>query len=126
MEADVKTLIESMPETTLAAKLRALMPAIDQRIRDGVSYKDIVDALNLHGGLATPVKFQTFRSYLFRYRKKAARVQPRSAETGGRFDPGGPGPSVPRISNASDLKRLRNEEVDLEELSRIGRNRGGG
>lgn len=126
---DWEALIETIPEATLAAKLRALMPAIDQRINDGVRHQDIVDALNAHGGLAAEVKLQTFRSYLFRYRRAARASRGNEEVRGGRWAAQA-APALPAVSSAartpSDLKRLRNEEVDLEELSRIGRNKRGG
>ncbi len=125
---DLEALIGTIPETTLAARLRALMPIIDQRIKDGVSHQDVVDALNAHGGLATKVKLQTFRSYLFRYRKKARTARADGGAQGARTAAQG-APATPLASmaarNPSDLKRLRNEEVDLDELSRIGKNKRG-
>jgi hypothetical protein len=127
---ELEALIEGVPQTTLAAKLRALMPGIDQRIKDGVRHQDIVDVLNLHGGLGTQLKLRTFRSYLFRYRKKTTATgadgRPRRPATRARVTPGAPVASVPLVRNASDLKRLREQEVDLDELSRIGKNQAGG
>ena len=126
---DLQALVTTAAQTTLAGKLRALMPAIDQRIKNGVSHKEIVNLLNRHGGLATEVKLKTFRSYLFRYRKKARGVQEPAAEKGGSASCAvrvAPVARTPVIRNASDLRRLRNEEVDLDALSRIGRNQRGG
>jgi hypothetical protein len=126
---DLEALIESVPQTTLAARLRALMPAIDRRVNDGVSHQAIVDALNLHASLPTELKLQTFRSYLFRFRRttRARRVdgEPQKEGTAARADPAPPVPGK-LVRNASDLKRLRRQEVDLDELSRIGKNQDGG
>ncbi len=126
---ELEALIAGVAQTTLAGKLRALMPVIDQRIKDGVSHQEIIDALNRHGGFATQVKLQTFRSYLFRYRKKTSATSDEALRKRGTAARGAQGTPVARstlIRNASDLRRLRNEEVDLEALSRIGRNQGRG
>lgn len=62
----MKNLIASIPGKTLAAKLRALMPEIDDRIKAGVQHQEIIDVLNEQG---FNVNLNTFRSYLYRYRK---------------------------------------------------------
>ena len=108
---ELEALIAGVAQTTLAGKLRALMP------------------LNRHGGFATQVKLQTFRSYLFRYRKKTSATSDEALRKRGTAARGAQGTPVARstlIRNASDLRRLRNEEVDLDALSRIGRNQGRG
>lgn len=63
----LKGLIEGIPGKTLAAKLRFLMPEIDRRVREGVQHEEIVETLNTHG---FDVNLNTFRSYLYRYRKQ--------------------------------------------------------
>ncbi|WP_143132892.1 hypothetical protein [Brucella cytisi] len=63
----IKELFDSIPGNTKAAKLRAMMPEIDRRIREGVDHQAIVDTLNEHGFNMT---LNTFRSNLFRYRKR--------------------------------------------------------
>jgi hypothetical protein len=128
---DLNAVIESIPGRSLAAKLRQLLPLIDERIKSGVRLQDIVEALNRHGGLNAEVKASTLRSYVCRYRKamgaprlvdgapsQETRVALVARET--------PPMSVSKVRNASDLKRLRNQEVDLDELSRIGKGQTGG
>lgn len=63
----LKGLIEGIPGKTLAAKLRGLMPEIDKRVREGVQHEEIIDTLNANG---FDLNLNTFRSYLYRYRKK--------------------------------------------------------
>lgn len=63
----LKGLIEGIPGKTLAAKLRGLMPEIDRRVREGVQHEEIIETLNANG---FNLNLNTFRSYLYRYRKK--------------------------------------------------------
>lgn len=63
----LKKLIEGIPGKTLAAKLRQIMPEIDGRVREGVQHQEIIEALNENG---FDLNLNTFRSYLYRYRKK--------------------------------------------------------
>lgn len=64
---DLKALIESIPGRTVAARLRRIMPEIDRRIREGVQHDEIIETLNAHG---FDLNLNTFRSNLYRYRKK--------------------------------------------------------
>lgn len=64
----LKELVASVSSRTLAARLRAVMPEVDQRVRDGVRYDEIIAVLNANGFV---LNRNTFRSYLYRYRKKA-------------------------------------------------------
>lgn len=70
----IKQLIEGIPGKTLAAKLRTIMPEIDRRIREGVQHDEILAALNQNG---FDLNLNTFRSNLYRYRKKM-RSEPKS------------------------------------------------
>lgn len=63
----LKELIKSIPGKTLAAKLRTVMPEIDARVRSGVQHQEIIETLNEQG---FDINLNTFRSYLYRYRKK--------------------------------------------------------
>jgi len=65
---DARALIEAVPTSSLASKLRTLMPAIGRRIGAGVHAQDIVGALNDSGAFGTEVKLTTLRTYLQRYR----------------------------------------------------------
>lgn len=65
----LKSLIQGIPGKTLAAKLRTIMPEIDRRVREGVQHQEIIDALNEQG---FDINLNTFRSYLYRYRKKVS------------------------------------------------------
>ena len=128
---NLTAVIENIPGRTLAAKLRGLLPLIDARIKEGVSYQDIIEALNRHGALNAELKPATLRVYLSRYRKRAsaprvverAPCQQTPAAAAGLAVPSIP---VPKVRNASDLKRLRNEEIDLDALSCIGKGKAGG
>lgn len=50
------------------------MPDILAKIEEGVSHEEIVRALNEEGGLN--LNFNTFRSYLYRYRAKIKQSSP--------------------------------------------------
>lgn len=64
----LKGLVAGIPSATLAAKLRPVMPEIDRRVREGVRHDEIVAALNANG---IALSLNTFRTYLYRWRKKA-------------------------------------------------------
>ncbi len=133
----LRTLIQSLPGRTLAAKLRELMPDINKRIKEGVRHQEIVDALNEHGGFDQEIKLTTLRSYLFRYRKElpaAARRKHRVAPAGeGRAAVGSEArservpaadgtPARPRtVVTPGTLREARDERVDLEALSKLGK-----
>ncbi|MDD2859566.1 MAG: hypothetical protein PHT60_15490 [Acidiphilium sp.] len=67
MTDDLKARIDSLSGSTVAAKLRAVMPDIDRKVRDGVRHEEIIEALEAAG---LSVNLNTFRSYLYRYRRK--------------------------------------------------------
>jgi hypothetical protein len=64
---DLEARIEALTGRTAAARLRAVMPVIDRKVREGVKHEDIVQALEAAG---LRVSLNTFRSYLYRYRKR--------------------------------------------------------
>lgn len=128
---DIKTAILGLPGRTLAAKLRQLMPDIDRRVREGVGHEEIVETLNRHG---IEVKLETFRKYLYRYRKKAksteaalaptekqgASTRPTTAPvTGGKPDIS----PAPPISNKGDLAKARAVDFDLEQLAQAAKDK---
>jgi hypothetical protein len=65
--------LKTVPRTTKAARLRALMPEIERLLSEGVLRQDIIEHLKA-GGL--DLTLETFKTYLFRYRRDR-----RSAET---------------------------------------------
>jgi len=65
---DLEARIEALTGRTAAARLRAIMPVIDRKVREGVRHEDIVAALEAAG---LRVSLNTFRSYLYRYRKRS-------------------------------------------------------
>lgn len=102
----LKNLIRGIPGKTLAAKLRTIMPEIDKRVREGVQHQEIIDVLNEQG---LDINLNTFRSYLYRYRKKAQKEGLRNPEpkppepasaTGGNSSVEGSGEENPRDDKA--------------------------
>ncbi len=67
MSDDLEARIEALTGRTAAARLRAVMPVIDRKVREGVRHEDIVQALAAAG---LRLSLNTFRSYLYRYRKR--------------------------------------------------------
>jgi hypothetical protein len=65
---DLEARIEALTGRTAAARLRAVMPAIDRKVREGVRHEDIVEALQAAG---LNVSLNTFRVNLYRYRKRS-------------------------------------------------------
>ena len=128
---DLKTAILSLPGKTLAAKLRQLMPDIDRRVREGVGHEEIVETLNQHG---LDVKLETFRKYLYRYRKKtkgdataSAPVEKQGATTRTTTATNPVGkpeiPTVRPISNKGELAKAREVDFDLEQLAEAAKNK---
>ncbi|MDF0504632.1 ROK family transcriptional regulator [Burkholderia cenocepacia] len=60
---------------TKAAKLRVMIPQIEQRLAEGVRISDIVEALNANG---LPITIATLKSYLYRHRKSQREQLPDS------------------------------------------------
>jgi hypothetical protein len=69
MAVDLKNSLEKLQARTKAGKLRALMPIIEAKTREGIRHVDIIRLLN-DQGLA--ISEYTYRSYLQRYREKQA------------------------------------------------------
>ena len=65
---DLEARIEALTGKTAAARLRAVMPVIDRKVREGVRHEDIVEALQAAG---LSVSLNTFRVNLYRYRKRS-------------------------------------------------------
>jgi hypothetical protein len=59
--------ISKLEGSTVAAKLRQVMPEIDRKVHDGVRHEDIVATLNAEG---IDISLETFRKNLYRYRAK--------------------------------------------------------
>lgn len=66
--ASLKDQIASFKGKSVASQLRALMPDIDRRVREGVEHETIVAGL-AEAGLT--INLNTFRSNLYRYRNRA-------------------------------------------------------
>src|SRR5580698_4139717 len=60
--------IEKLEAGTKAARLRMLMPEIEQRLAAGARIADVVQVLNANG---LPISTATLKSYLYRFRKAA-------------------------------------------------------
>lgn len=69
MSIDLKASVSTLQARTKAARLRALMPVIEAKVREGVSHAEIIAVLN-EQGLA--VNEMTYHTYLKRHRRKQA------------------------------------------------------
>ncbi|CAG9184121.1 hypothetical protein CURE108131_18870 [Cupriavidus respiraculi] len=65
-DSDLLAQISAIAPRTKAARLRALMPAIEAKLATGASAQDVVAVLE-RGGLS--LSLGTFRNYLARYRR---------------------------------------------------------
>lgn len=126
---EVKAALLGLEVKTTAAKLRSLMPLIEQRVHDGVRHEDILAMLAQHG---IQVQLNTFRIYLFRYRKSVAERKqhparsspvPESVSTKKAAQDNSVTPPSPIIRNRGDLAKLRTVDFDLDELANIGKNK---
>ena len=64
---ELKEALRNVPIRRKSKRLLALWPLIEEKIKQGVSYAQIVDALNADG---LPISRNTFKTYLYRHRKK--------------------------------------------------------
>ncbi len=110
---DLKSRVLGIEGKTLAARLRRLMPDIDAQVRAGIRHEEIIEALKAGG---VDLNLNTFRSYLYRYRRNKQSVAPRPASSKAHFRPVAPG-AKPVIGNKGDLARLRERDFDLDELA---------
>ncbi|ASN11688.1 conjugal transfer protein TraD [Xanthomonas axonopodis pv. khayae] len=85
-KSDLTQALTAMEPKTKAAKVREVMPVIEQRIAAGVRIADILKTLKDSGIELTEA---TLKSYLYRYRKKQGKPVGRQAQ-----------PVAPRADNA--------------------------
>lgn len=67
----INELLDGVAAKSTAARLRAVMPEIDRRLREGVRHEDIAAALTANG---LAVSLGTFRKTLHRWRAAARRA----------------------------------------------------
>src|SRR5437588_4341214 len=77
MASDLKISIEKLEARTKAGSLRALMPMIEAKVRQGIRHVEIIRALNEQGFV---ISEYTYRSYLQRYRQ--TRLEGKSPQSG--------------------------------------------
>lgn len=84
---DLATALQAVEPETKAAKIRQVMPIIEQQLKAGVRRQAILDVLKAQG---IEISMETLKSYLYRYRKsvKAGEVKPADV-------PNSPAASVP-------------------------------
>lgn len=131
-DGDLREVIAKVQGRTLASKLRQLMPAIDEKVREGVGHEDLIEALNAQG---FSLNLNTFRSNLYRWRKAqsgvvaskpVAPVAPVKVPAQSKEPVASPIPSdgnsggraqAARFENKGDMKRARQTNYDLDELA---------
>lgn len=59
--------LQQLPVGRKAKRLGILLPAIEQKLAEGISHKEILGLLNENGFELTE---RTYKSYLYRYRKR--------------------------------------------------------
>ncbi|MGG4603704.1 hypothetical protein ACLPHM_02800 [Paenalcaligenes sp. Me131] len=109
------------PSASTAAKLRMLLPIIENRLLAGATYAAVVTDLNSAG---LEISIGVFRSTLSRIRiKNGARHQtaaPAPASTNSTQAASHRQPAAlpppKRIETPADLRQLRDEEIDLDAL----------
>ena len=110
MQKNGSELIEALSAIeprTKAAKVRAVMPLIEQRIAAGVRIADILVAMNSSG---LDITEATLKSYLYRYRKKKGRPTKRQAMSTA---------TEKNVSYETDLPENKNQPVLMQQLDRL-------
>lgn len=68
-EDTIRVVFDLKTNGTMSQRLKPIMADLDAAVRAGVSHEEIVEQLAAHG---LDVPLNTFRSYLYRYRKASA------------------------------------------------------
>ncbi|MCZ4328499.1 hypothetical protein [Castellaniella denitrificans] len=112
-------LAELDPRISLAARLRAIFPQLEELAASGLPMAAILSDLSAAG---LDVQPDTLTKTLYRWRKRKRGAMPVPA-------PANPAPPAPdretphktqRIETPGDLRNIRNMHVDLEALRREG------
>lgn len=106
--------LRTLQPRTTSARLRDLLPLIDERLRAGFRYEEIVDTL-AKAGLV--VKLNTLKSNVQRYRKKQ---KSDSAAPAKEYPPTAPSPDTTPLSS---LMRpdASEESADLQRYEQLGK-----
>jgi hypothetical protein len=109
----IRNVLEKLPITTKAKRLRALWPLIEQKLLAGTSHADILRALNDDGFNLTE---RTYKTYLYRFRKRQRTKGPGQEND---TSPGGPTANttpaavwLPAIPGANLAKRPATFDFD--------------
>lgn len=124
---DVAQQLNALLQTEARARFRALLPLIDDLVRQGVSYVAIAEALETAG---ISLKTASIRQALCRWRKRQTKFErPPSSHTF--LSPSAATPPLPAtraagsgaITSKADLVRLRkaSDPIDLTQLAELGR-----
>lgn len=100
-EAALDRLAARLAEQSIGAQIRRLLPKIEKAIESGATHEEIVATLGESG---IPMSLATFRSALYRARKRAARSQGGGSRKGSLGAKGG-GVSTPGADPAPDGAR---------------------
>ncbi|MBO9352856.1 hypothetical protein GG851_02535 [Bordetella petrii] len=127
MPLDIVQRLNALQHVEQRARLRCLMPLIDELVRAGVSHAAIVATLATDGIALTP---NAVRQALYRWRKRhqVQAVRPLAPTPTSGLATLAPPPARPHvaagggITSKADLVRLRtSNEIDLNALAEIGR-----
>ncbi|SCK09217.1 hypothetical protein VAR608DRAFT_0321 [Variovorax sp. HW608] len=110
---DLVTAVLALEPQTKAARLRDVLPVIEQKLAEGVRIADIARTLN-DGGLE--LTGGTLKSYLSRYRKRSKVKAPLSHSdpvgSASRGEPTGPDPATPFDPTAECRREVGNRGTD--------------
>ncbi|WP_197343433.1 conjugal transfer protein TraD [Ralstonia pseudosolanacearum] len=118
-KTDLTQALTAIEPKTKAAKVREVMPVIEQRIAAGVRIADILKALKDSG---IELSEATLKSYLYRYRKKQGRAVGRQAEPVGSRSDSAPVSTQPGESVSYETEpepSTSSGPVSMQELDRL-------
>lgn len=111
---DLTQALTAIEPKSKAAKVREVMPVIEQRIAAGVRIADILKALKDSGLELTKA---TLKSYLYRYRKKQrVKMVERQVQPVGSRSAGTPTPAPSQESSEPPTPR---EPISMQQLDRL-------
>jgi hypothetical protein len=100
---DLHQALSGMAPKTKAARVRLVLPLIEQKIAEGVRIADMLAALH-DAGIA--ISLATLKSYLYRYRKKQAAQAPSAGRAGLASASGDPAPAAAAPAATLSLQAL--------------------
>jgi hypothetical protein len=105
----IEEALRDLPVGNQAKRLRLLLPAIEAKLAEGVPHAEILALLNRHG---FSLREETYKVYLYRYRKERRAHGTGARSEKARTSAAGVSGQTPGLPASSDVKRPPTFEYD--------------